>query len=74
MSRIWLLKKVLIGKDMPPHNKNNSHIPIECSAKKRYDQGLSMRKKSSHMGSFFRFSFALRKFLFFKVIGDDKCP
>ena len=30
-------------------------------------------KKSSHMGAFFRFSRVLRKFLFFKVIGDDIC-
>ena len=52
----------------------DTNIGLSCASvmqcKKYYDQKTSYAWKSSHMGAFFRFSCALRKFFYFKVIGD----
>ena len=56
----------------------DTNIRLSCASvmqcKKYYNQKTSYAWKSSHMGTFFRFSRALRKFLFFKVIGDNIYP
>ena len=56
----------------------DTNIRLSCATatqcKKYYDQKTSYAWKSFHMGVFFCFYYVSRKYLYFKVIGDNIYP